>query len=176
MTISEESLKIFGDQNLKLERRNQDLQNSKMCKTCCRWSCSNVSEVRNEVQSDLERENDRLQVCEIINDKQYTRKRLHSKFYFQELLQVFTDQNEKLERRNQDNQEARTCKICMDEELAQGKPHNHTQSTQSSTIAQSHNQIAFFHTIAQSECKFLHNRTINIQTLQLSITIAQSTW
>ena len=33
------------------------------------------------------------------------------------MLQVFTDQNEKLERRNQDNQEARTCKICMDEEV-----------------------------------------------------------
>ena len=65
LTISEESLKIFGDQNLKLERRNQDLQDSKMCKTCCHWSCSNkVSEVRNEVQSDLERENKRLQVCE----------------------------------------------------------------------------------------------------------------
>ena len=66
----QESLIIFGDQNLKLERRNQDLQDSKMCKTCCHWSCSNkVSEVRNEVQSDLERENDRLQVCERINDK-----------------------------------------------------------------------------------------------------------
>ena len=92
MTISEESLKIFGDQNLKLERRNQDLQNSKMCKTCYD---NKVSENRNEVQSDLERENDRLQA----------------------LLQVFTDQNEKLERKNQDNQEARICKICMDEEV-----------------------------------------------------------
>ena len=43
--------------------------------------------------------------------------KLHSKFYLQELLQVFTDQNEKLERKNQDNQEARICKICMDEEV-----------------------------------------------------------
>ena len=61
LTISEESLKIFGDQNLKLERRNQDLQDSKMCKICYD---NKVSEVQNEVQSDLERENDRLQVCE----------------------------------------------------------------------------------------------------------------
>ena len=50
--------------------------------------------------------------------------KLHSKFYLQELLQVFTDQNEKLERRNQDNQEARTCKICMDEEVIQKKSNN----------------------------------------------------
>ena len=60
LAISEESLKIFGDQNLKLERRNQDLQDSKMCKTCYD---NKVFENRNEVQSDLERENDRLQVC-----------------------------------------------------------------------------------------------------------------
>ena len=68
LSISEESLKIFGDQNLKLERRNQDLQNSKMCKICYD---NEVSENRNEVQSDLECENDRLQVCETMSYEPY---------------------------------------------------------------------------------------------------------
>ena len=45
----------------------------------------------------------------------------------------------------------KTCAQCI--------PHNHTQSTQSCTIAQSHNQNTNFRTITQSKfkfCKFYH--------------------
>ena len=38
----QESLIIFGDQNLKLERRNQDLQDSRMCKICMDQEVSQV--------------------------------------------------------------------------------------------------------------------------------------
>ena len=63
---------------------------------------------------------------------------------------------------------------CSRHRSAQGKPHNQTQSAQSSTII--HNR-----TIAQSKCKFSHNRTIKMQIFAQShnqnasfCTIAQS--
>ena len=46
--------------------------------------------------------------------------------------------------------------------------HNQHNQAQSYTIAQSHNQIANFCTIAQSKCKFLHNRTIKMQVFAKS--------
>ena len=46
--------------------------------------------------------------------------------------------------------------------------HNQHNQAQSYTIAQSHNQNANFRTIAQSKCKFLHNRTIKMQVFAQS--------
>ena len=109
---------IFGDQNRKLEHKIQDLQDSRICKICMDQEMSQLLNPCNHVvccnNCEIIRLKKRLTVYEDQNSKQR-----HQIVGLQESLESFGDQNLRLDHKNQELQDSRLCKICMDQEVSQ---------------------------------------------------------
>ena len=114
----QESLKTFEDQNLKLDNRNQELEDSRLCKICMVEEVSQLLNPCNHVvccnNCEIIRLKKRLTVYEDQNSKQR-----HQIVGLQESLESFGDQNLRLDHKNQELQDSRLCKICMDQEVSQ---------------------------------------------------------
>ena len=148
----QKSLKIVGDQTLKLEQKIQDLQdqNSELehkneeKQTFLKCENQRLKKLLNTSQDQnlsLAKKNINLQdslkifgdpdafglfKCELQRNKNWLKisqdqnsKLQQEKISLQESLIIFGDQNLKLERRNQDLQDSKMCKICMDQEVSQ---------------------------------------------------------